>query len=504
VADTSVTSTPTHPSSKCVTVDSVEFGRLFLFPRILGAALSALQPSRLIIALFMVVLLIAVGRIWDRMIEPNVHPDGLALGTYSVAEDGPRHQSLLRTAIATFSPALLPTDDNNQIETRQALRWVNEGYRDQRNAAASDRDRERIDEAYTELLRQMELTRPKGDFEATVTHVSRSFSQTVRGVLSLDKDRTLGGLYSLLIETPVALWKYHPWFLSIFGALTLVVMALGGGALARMAACQASSGERLSMREAVDFATQRWGRLIWSLVLPLAIAAIIALLIVLLGLLMAAPVLDVVGGIVYGLALVLGFFITFLLVGYVLGFPMLIPAVACENCDGADAMQRAYAYTVTKPLQLLGYWLAGLIGAGLGYLLVGLFALLMLSITADLYRTVSDNPALNVAGAPGLFDLSRTGFDGASAPVGGAWHHRWAGGAIAFWQALVLCIVAAYVISYFYSASTIGYLLMRRAVDGQDPEEIWRPGLVPGTLAPIPEPRSAAEPGAPESPANDG
>ena len=487
--------TPPNQSAakKRVIVDSIEFGQLFLFPKILGAALSALQPARLIIALFMVLLLIAIGRVWDQMTEPHAHPQGLQLGRYSASEDGLQHQMLLRNAVAMFSPAVLPTEDDNVIETRQALKWIHEGYRDQRAAAASEADRARIEEAYGDVLRQIDQARPKGDFEATVTHVSRSFSDTVRGVLSLDKDRTITGLFSLLIETPVALWKHHPWFLTIFGAFTMLVMAVGGGALSRIAACQASSGERLSMREAVDFALQRWGRLIWSLVLPLMIAAIIALLVILMGLLMAAPVLDVVGGVVYGLALVLGFFIAFLLVGYLLGFPMLIPSVVCENGDGADAMQRAYAYTVTKPLHLLGYWLVGLIGAGFGYLLVGLFALLILSITADLYRTVSDNPALSVAGAQSMFDLSRASSDAATAAAGGAWHYRWAGGAIAFWQALVLCLVAAYVISYFYSASTIGYLLIRRAVDGQDPEEIWRPGLVPGTLAPVPEPRDSVQ-----------
>jgi hypothetical protein len=70
----------------------------------------------------------------------------------------------------------------------------------------------------------------------------------------------------------------------------------------------------------------------------------------------------------------------------------------------------------------------------------------------------------------------------------GPWHSRWAASAIAFWQALVLCLVAAYVFSFFFTASTKLYLLMRRAVDGQDIEEIWRPGLVPGTLSPLPTP----------------
>ncbi len=64
-------------------------------------------------------------------------------------------------------------------------------------------------------------------------------------------------------------------------------------------------------------------------------------------------------------------------------------------------------------------------------------------------------------------------------------------------------LVAAYVVAYIFTSATMMYLLMRRACDGQDIEEIWRPGLTPGTLVPLPRPRveeSADESaGAPET-----
>ena len=61
---------------------------------------------------------------------------------------------------------------------------------------------------------------------------------------------------------------------------------------------------------------------------------------------------------------------------------MILPAVACENCDGPDAGQKALAFVYQKPLHMLGYLLIGLIGLLLGYLFASLFAMLYNGIHA--------------------------------------------------------------------------------------------------------------------------
>jgi hypothetical protein len=47
----------------------------------------------------------------------------------------------------------------------------------------------------------------------------------------------------------------------------------------------------------------------------------------------------------------------------------------------------------------------------------------------------------------------------------------------------VVSLVAGYVFANYFGASTIIYMLMRQACDGQDMTEIWQPGVVPGTTA---------------------
>jgi hypothetical protein len=51
------------------------------------------------------------------------------------------------------------------------------------------------------------------------------------------------------------------------------------------------------------------------------------------------------------------------------------------------------------------------------------------------------------------------------------------------WTLVPFGLLAGFVVSYILCAGTILYLLMRKLADGQEVEEIWMPGMVPGTAA---------------------
>jgi hypothetical protein len=246
-----------------------------------------------------------------------------------------------------------------------------------------------------------------------------------------------------------------------------------------MAACDVAGYERMRVRDALDFALENWVKLLFTPLLPALIAGGVAVVLIAMGLLMA-PWLDLLGGALYGLSIVFGGLLAFLLIGYAVGFPLLIPAVACENCDPADAQQRAYAYVLNRPLHFLGYVTTALIGLALGYVIVAFFATATLNVTAVLVGVPLDNSAMAPAGGYGVFELSprRGGVEHAD------WHNGAAATMISFWQRLVIDVVFAYVIAYLFTSSTTIYLLMRKACDGQDIDEIWRRGLTPGTLVP--------------------
>jgi hypothetical protein len=485
---------PVSDPKNRIVVDGVDLPRIFAFPKILTAAPTSLQPPRLIIALLIVTALITVGRLWDGVTKPAVHPNGLMAGNWSAEADGRRLQIVLHDAMNEFPPPA-PSESSStagELDSRTVLKNITRTYRAERAGKETAEQQKLYDQRFAHMVALIENVRPRGVFEATIGHITDSFGQLIQSVLALSPAGVIQAADLLFIRTPQLLWLHQPWFVVVYGLIALAILSVGGGAISRMAACQIAGPQRLGLRESIDFALQHWVRLIAAQALPLVIAALVCGVVILLGISMAAPVLDVLGGVFYGIALLLGFLIAFLLVGYALGFPLLVPAVACENCDAADAMQRSYAYVVTRPLHLLAYWAIALIGLAVTFLLVSLLARLTLNVTAAAFGAISDNPAMTVAGGYVLGDPSQS----TPPPVPGTWHNHWAAAAIMFWQMIVVCLVIAFVVSYHFSASTIVYLLMRKAADGQDIEDIWRPGFLPGTMTPV-----GAERKVPEEPA---
>lgn len=454
-------------SKKLVIVDGIELAEVFQFPRIFGAITSSLQLSRLAIALLMVAALMAFGNLWDRLTMPTVHPSGLGVLEGSIFETRALQQAL-HSAMNTYAADKFP-EGTPELDPRWVLKTIPAGYLTKRDAATTPEERERIERSYDSTVKMIEATRPKGAFEATVTHVQSRFIRSHQAIIN---GRFMEAFdYTMeLARTPGTLWKSQPWFTIIYGLFFMLVFAVGGGAISRIAAVQfAGEGERLSLRGAVDFALNRWLTLVWAQALPLIIVAIVCLKLAIIGLLMAVPVLDIIGGLLYGLMLLFGLLVTFLVLGYALGFPLIVPSVACENSDGADAVQRSYSYVVGKPLHLIGYWIVAKIGYVIGFVLVAVFAALTLNLTAAAFGAWTNNPAMSVARVYSLFDLTHQ--TTAAIPT---WHSSWAATLISFWQGLLVSLVVAYAFAYHFSASTIVYLLIRRACDGQTLDDIWR------------------------------
>ncbi|MBT8487144.1 MAG: hypothetical protein HKO59_14330 [Phycisphaerales bacterium] len=464
--------TETNRHDRRIMVDGVEFASVFRFPKVLRSVTSAMQPPRLVIALLMVVALVAVGRAWDAATDPVISARGL-LADDAAAEVIAEDQLFLRQVMAAHG---LDRPDADAVLTPPAVL--------ERLGGAPAVTPGGADTATRESLRaRLEALQPIGAYEATASAAIASVHQMVRGVLFLRPQMIYAAGRDLFVGVPVRLWSETRGFAIGYGLFLVIILSLGGGAICRMAACEFAGQERLRVRDAVDFALGNWVKLIVTPLLPLLIATLVAGVLIALGV-MLLPWLDVLGGILYGLALLLGFVLAFLLLGYGAAAPLLLPAIACENCDAADAQQRAYAYLLSRPLHLLGYGLVAIAGLALGYVVIGLVASALLNLTAGLLGVVTDNTALAAAGGFSIFELSP-----ADTPVDHATgHSAFAAAAIGFWQRVVVDLAAAYVISYVFTSTTIVYLLMRRVCDGQDVEEIWRPGLTPGTLVPLPRP----------------
>jgi hypothetical protein len=481
-------------TSRRVVVDAVDFSGFIRFHRILGAATAAMQPPRLVLGLLVIVLLLCFGNLWDTLREPSIHPRGLNVPWE--AEDARNANLTLRAAINNHVPVDRRPPDwqtrNLSAETSETVALITESYREHRRAEEAKgteiAELHRKDQSFIRDLESIDRRRPHGAFESATRHVVLSIQRIITGVGMLSAAEVFTGFRQLFLDLPVGLWSADRWFTIAFGLFFVVVTGLGGGALSRMAACDFAAREKLRVRDAIDFALSHWRSLVATPLLPIILAAALGGLILLLGVLMTVPVLDAVGGLLYGLALLLGLLLAFILLGYAAGFPLLLPAVACENCDAPDALTRAYAYLLARPLHLVGYLLTALLAATLGYLVVAGLAVITLNATAWLFGAITTastaNSAMTVAGDFELFDLTQR----APSRFHDSWHTATAAWFIGFWQTVIICLVGAYIVSCVFDAFTRTYLLMRRAADGQGTHEIWHEPHVPGTLIPRPKP----------------
>lgn len=461
---------------KRTVVERVEFAQLFQFPKILRAITAGFQPPRLVIGLLMVAALVTGGRLWDGFFGAGVAPGGLSSGA-DTTEQANIADDIIQAAISRYVAA----EDRPQerIEPREAMALIQAGYSGSRHdlVEAADTDEgvltlRRSDEAYLRTIEQIESMRPKGVFEATLSHVTASFNLMASGLVSFQLADFFSGLSDLFISTPIGMWQNDRLFAVVYGLFFVVVIALGGGALCRMTAVEIAHEEKLRLQEAMDFALSGWRRLIFSLLLPLLIAAVLSAILLVGGFFLMLPWADVLGGLLYGVALLLGFGVVFLLIGYAAGFSLLVPAVATENCDAADAQQRAYAYVLGRPLHLIGYGAVGVFTVALGFVVVSLIAVAVLNVTGALVDAVTHNAAMAGAHGFALFDLAPRREVALPLQV----HSQWSVRLVLFWQTVVICMVAGYVFANYFGASTIIYLLMRRACDGQETTEIWESG----------------------------
>jgi hypothetical protein len=235
------------------------------------------------------------------------------------------------------------------------------------------------------------------------------------------------------------------------GLWAAVVWGVFGGAIARTAAVGLATGDRVGLGESLRFALGKVGSLVGTPLIPMAGVATVGALVAGFGLLyrIPSPVGASVAGALAFLPLIGGLVLTLIVVGLAAGWPLMHASVAAEAEDGFDAMSRSYAYVHQRPWQYAAYaGLAVALGC-VGYLFVDLFARLVLHLSA--WSLTFAAPASTVA----PLYTARSAAD-----------PNWVTASHGLWVGLVGLLVQGWVYSYFWTALTTVYLLLRRDVDG--------------------------------------
>ncbi|MBL0870911.1 MAG: hypothetical protein IBJ18_10085 [Phycisphaerales bacterium] len=295
--------------------------------------------------------------------------------------------------------------------------------------------------------------------------------------------------YDLLVARPFSLisngWK--PALLAFLVILPgISLFAVIGGAISRSAACEASQRVKLTWTQSLAFALARWRSLVGCILGPLVIIWFVAGLLWIIAQGFKVPYLDVITSLVFSFSFIAALVAAVISVAFVFGQSMLIPAVAAEGGDAFDSVQRAYAYTLARPGRLVVYSvilaIQGLIAIGV----VGGIVYLVFLFTATASRLPVDHfPSVSAMANP----LSVNPFSSAPIPnlnpelAEQSGTLKLAVNIVNFFAAILAAGIAAYAVSFYFTASTMLYLVMRQLVDGQDVHELWMPGMVDATLA---------------------
>jgi hypothetical protein len=191
---------------------------------------------------------------------------------------------------------------------------------------------------------------------------------------------------------------------------------------------------------------------------------------------------EIFAGLLWPLALAGGFVMVLVIIGTGGGFILMFPTIAVEGSDSFDAISRSSSYVYGKPWRMAFYVLvAGLYGA-ICYLFVRLFTHVLLNAThvaAGLGMNIDGSGALPetvgkldaIWTRTSLLEAGR--FYGAFNQYPLNWTEWLCSVPIMIYTYLVLGLVIAFAVSFFFSASTLIYYLLRREVDATDIEDVY-------------------------------
>lgn len=317
------------------------------------------------------------------------------------------------------------------------------------------------------------IGKPIGLFESLAGATIDAFHGAVARCLTLDFAGAWDSLADLWFrEIPRAASSHSGAFICLALLFVLVVVpvrALLFGAVARMVVCEVGLRRSVGIGEAVRFAASRWKSLYGAIVAPPVIIGALCLIMAVAGLaLFRLPVLNVVGALLYGVFLLGGLVIVIMGIGFAFATHLTAPAIAADGADAVDALQRGYAYVLGRPGRLLMYTLILIALGVVAYSILSVVTALAMNVTASLAGTWS--AADELAGRMRALDFTL-----APAPLGLKGSAAAADSLIGVWERLFLALLAGCVVSYHDCASTLLYLLLRRAVDEQDIEDVLPP-----------------------------
>lgn len=219
-------------------------------------------------------------------------------------------------------------------------------------------------------------------------------------------------------------------------AIAFVIWSIAGLILCRRAVFLFAGNDQYSFLNAVNYSQTRWLNALLAPAIPLSAALAIGLLLVVYGFVGRIPYLGTMWlAALSPLAIIAGLFIATFLIATALGWPLMVAAVAADDCDGFGGLSRAYSGITGRPWPFAGYLAISLfVGTVLG-----------LIVTAIGNATIGSVLAFTALGA-GTEHTTET----LVVPI----------------THMVTLIQRGIGVSFFWTAATVTYLFLRHEIDG--------------------------------------
>jgi hypothetical protein len=287
----------------------------------------------------------------------------------------------------------------------------------------------------------------------------------------------------------------------------LLVWAFFGGVITRMAIVQMAGKEGGGLRDAVRFVKARYLSYFSSPIVPILLIFAVVLGCILFGLFALIPGFGdiVVSGLLWWIPIGAGFVMALLIVGLV-GYPLMYTTLSAEGSDTFDALSRSYNYVYESPWHYIWY---GFVSVVYGVVVV-CFVVFMSSLMVYLGKwgvgqapfskqwnrspeylfvyaptsfgwrelMLQDSPAAitpNLSYGPGdRLQYIPVNSDASSKYMAEfTWYNQAGAGMVGFWVTLFFMLMLGFSYSYFWTASSMIYLLMRKKVDEVEVDEIY-------------------------------
>lgn len=265
---------------------------------------------------------------------------------------------------------------------------------------------------------------------------------------------------------------FHPQYTFLFFAISLIVMSLPGAAICRIAALQFAQGEKPGLTESMRFGARKFYSFLTAPVTPIGIIAVTGTFVILLGLMGNIPYVgELTVGLFMPLALLSAALTAVVAIGAVAGLNLMFPTIAYEDSDCFDAISRSFSYVYAKPWHMGFYTVVAVAYGAICYLFVRSFSVLTLTITYMFLRLgfLQDNAKL-IAIWPEPSFANLLG-EAAASPTN--WSTSLGAFLIHVWVLFVVGLVVSFVVSFYFSANTIIYALMRNRVDKTALDEVY-------------------------------